>query len=209
MASFKDFARKIPVLGSMFGGGPDQQVTPLDSATKGLINENINRSINETPDDISKQILQGVEPNVSALGMGPEMTNREAVRTGQDPYMMSALSNKFRQNTAKDYQRFKSQTDAQSRLMKGQRMADASQMAFMKQQVQTNNFAMLSQAFQQNEMARAQVISSFIGLGTNAAMLGQLPQGSTKQTQSAINAFNSGQDNLGSMFQGNNNTMMA
>jgi len=186
---------QVPLLGGMFQG-PDMQIVPLDSGTKGLIGESVGRAVSQTPDQIRNQMLQGVEANVSSLSPSSQMISQESARTGQDPYMMSAIQNRYRSETARDLDRFKSQADLQSRIQKGQRMAQVAQSAIAGQQVQLNNFAALSQAYQMNEAARAQVISSVIGLAGTGYMISKLPEGSSRRTGAAINTFNSMQDNF-------------
>lgn len=185
---------KVPLLGNILGNSPQMNVVGLDPQSQGMIHDAAQRAINQTPDDIAKQNAQGIDAGVKALGQSDEQTNQEAQRTGQDPHMMQAVMNKYRNITRDDLKRFSTQNDIQSKLQKSQRMADVSQAAMAQQQVQTQNFAMLAQAYQQNEMARAQVVSSFIDLGGNAALINKFPQGGTKRIAGAMNAFNSGNE---------------
>ena len=174
----------VPFLSSLFDS-PDVQAVPLDSGTRGLIKEGVNRSINESPEQISEQMLGGVESGVAALSPSDEMISQEAERTGQNPYLLQAVQNKYRGETARDLGRFKTQADMQSRLLKAERMQQIAQSAIAGQQVQTNNFAMLSQAFQQNEAARASVISNIIGLGQTAYLYGKLNEVSPTRAKAA------------------------
>ena len=207
MASVNDIFKQVPILGGMLQG-PNQEIISLDPQTQGMIAEGVNRAVGQTPSDIANQSMAGVESAVRGLSPSDDMVNREAVRTGQNPYLMSAVQNKLRQETSRDLARFKSQADIQARLAKAQRMQQISQSALAGQQVQLNNFMALSQAYQQNEMARAQVISNVIGLGSTANMINKLPPGSSRRTVAALNTFNSNQDNFNTSSQigGNNNS---
>ena len=191
MASLKEYGKAIPFVGGLLGDGPQANIVGLDRDTKRMINEGTQRAINATPESISAQMMAGAEPAAKGLAM-PDAA-QTAGSTGQDEGMLRAIQNKFRGETAKDLRKFRTQSDMQSKILKGQRMQQMSQQALMQQNVQTQNFAMLSQAYQQNEAARAQVISSIIGVGTNAAMIGTMNPG-PRQTQTAVTAFNSGND---------------
>lgn len=191
--------KKIPVLSGIFGGSPDVKAVDLDQGTKDLIHNAVGRATNETPQDIQGQILNGVGGANEGMSQTPEQLGQEAVRTGQDPALMQAISNRYRQMNTQDLDRFKNQSDVQSRYLKGQRMAQISQAAMAQQQVQTNNYAMLSQAYQANEAARAEVVSNIIGAGSQMYAMGQAGNNVAtrnpnykQEMQQNMNQFNTG-----------------
>lgn len=159
----------LPIVGSLLGGGPELSVAPLDAGTKKLIDEGVKRNVGENTDDITNQLTRGIDNG--QLLQTPEQTNQTAEQAGQDPHLLQAIRRQYSDKTNQSVQRLKNQAGVDARLEKGKRMRDFSHVAIAKQQVETQTFQALSQAYQQNQQARAQMISSLINLGGTAMMI--------------------------------------
>lgn len=188
----------LPLVGGVFGGSPQPTPVGLDKDTTKLINSGAQRNINQTSGDIENQMTSGVQNAVNSIGGN---LDQEAARTAQDPHLLQAIQNQYRGRTASDLNRFKNQMDMQSRIAKGDRMSQFAQTALAQQQVQTGNYEMLANAYQQNQAARADVISSVIGLASTAQVM---------QAAKANRGLNSFNNNGGAMSSqgsigGNNN----
>lgn len=185
--------KKIPILNAVFGDTPKLKTIPLDPYTQGLVGDIKDRAANMTEEGVNQELTEPAITASAQFEQTPQMASQEAARTGNSPGTIDAIRNIYRQNNARDIERFKNQMNVQSKLTYGERLNRASGINQMANQVNLNNMELQGQAYRQNQMARAQVISSILDLGGTAYMINQLKERSPTQAyKSGINSFNSG-----------------
>lgn len=178
-------------LAGLFGNAPAPKIVGLDPTTQKLMNDQAQRAIGENPADIAGQLNAGTDKAAASLA-GPS-SDQQAAGTGSDPSVLRAIRNQYSQMNNQDLSQLKQSNANQAQFMHGQRMQDAARSMLAQQQVQTQNYAALSQAYQANEMARAQTISSLINLGSTAYTMNKT--GTNRKNASLKSEFNAGQIN--------------
>jgi hypothetical protein len=160
------FLSGIPIVGGMFGRDPKLNTVDLDKGTSALVDASAQRVIHETPEQIRQQLTQGIGTELPQMPI-----EQQAAQSGQDPNLLGAIRRQYSAKANQSVQRLKDQAHLDAQLEKGKRMSEFSRVAIARQQVQTQNFEALAQAYQQNQAARAQMISSLINLGGTAYAL--------------------------------------
>jgi hypothetical protein len=112
--------------------------------------------------------------------------------------MLQAIRNQYQGMAGKDTNQLMRQNQINAQFQHGQMLSDYARSALAQQQVQTQNYEQLSNAYQQNTMARGQMISSLINMGTDAYAMnksGMFNRGRrTSAEQSYANMSYGGQD---------------
>lgn len=189
----------IPIIGGLFGGGgPQQNIVPLDSGTSELLNSGVNRVANQTPGQLAGENNQAAQTAAKSFQQSPAQTSQQAAQTGSNPAMLQAIRNQYQGMAGKDTNQLMRQNQINAQFQHGQMLSDYARSALAQQQVQTQNYEQLSNAYQQNTMARGQMISSLINMGTDAYAMyksGMFNRGRrTSAEQSHANMSYGGQD---------------
>lgn len=179
-------------LGDMFSGkGPDYTAVPLDAGTSELIHQNT-LSATQTPEQIAARSNAGIQ-GASGEGLqSDQQLQAHAAATGQNPAMLAAIRNQYGQAAQKGVNSIVKQNEINAPLTKADYLQKAAQMAQAKMNVATQNYEGLTDAYNQNMAARAQVISSVFnvaGAGGGAAMSGQFNKMPGRGQQQNTNAF--------------------
>jgi hypothetical protein len=187
----------IPIIGGLFGGGPQQNIVPLDSGTSELLNSGVNRVANQTPGQLAGENNQAAQTAAKSFQQSPAQTSQQAAQTGSNPAMLQAIRNQYQGMAGKDTNQLMRQNQINAQFQHGQMLSDYARSALAQQQVQTQNYEQLSNAYQQNTMARGEMISSLIDLGTNTYAYGKThPNSKLGQWMNGTNTgsgtFNSG-----------------
>lgn len=189
-------------LGDMLNGkGVDYNAVPLDQGTIGVINANAGHAL-------QGQDALAAEHNAGIVGAGPggqglqsdQQMQSQGAATGQDPAMLRAIRNQYGQQAQKGINTIVKQNQINAPLTQGNELHQAGMMAQAQQNVATQNYEALTDAYNQNMAARAQVISSVfnvMGAGGGMAMNGQFKKpgqsgGGQGQGQQNYNNFNTG-----------------
>lgn len=151
------------------GQGVTANVVPLDDQTNQLISAGVNRATAPS-DQVANNLNAGVGDSTSSLA-GPSVDQR-AAKTGENAPMLQAIKNQYNQVAGKDIQRITNQNRINADVTKSQWLKQYAAGAMAQQNVATQNYASLTNAYNQSQMARAQVLSSILGLGGVAVGIG-------------------------------------
>lgn len=151
------------LLGGLFGGGgsaPERKIVELDQGTQGLINQ-VNDRSNRDASAFGADINQGVAGAADSLGESPQAAMQSDLRAGgPTPYMGEALRQAYSSRSQENVGRLIKSNEYKGMLAKGDQMRRAAQTQIAQQRVAANNNARLVDAYNQQEAARAQFISS-------------------------------------------------
>lgn len=154
--------------GLLGGNGPSLNIVPLDAGTTKIIGDQTTRA-GQSDASLGAQDNAGVK----AAGQLPMQTDQQigqqAAGTGQNASMLQAIRNQYSNQAGKGIQNIVNQNQNQVGMQRAQMMQQASQAALAQQQVETTNFSMLSQAMNQADAARSQILSGILGVGGMAA----------------------------------------
>lgn len=151
------------------GKGPERQTVDLDPTTQQMINDTVNRASSD-PSQFAARANAGVGEAGQQAFQSPEQMAQQSAGMGEynQEAMGTAIQNKYRQLAGKDIGHITRTNDINSLMMKGNALHRAAGMALAQQQVRTQNFEALTQAYNDNQMARAQVIKGILGRGGEA-----------------------------------------
>lgn len=155
-------------VGNAFGGkGVSYTPVDIDPKTQKLIDDSVTRAT-ASNEEIAGKLNQGVNDTGNQALQTDQSLKQEAAQTGQDPSMLQAIRNQFNQSAGKGIQRIISNNNNQAQLTKANWLQQSAQYSMAQQNVATQNFAALTQAYSDSQMARAQLISSVLSLGGTA-----------------------------------------
>lgn len=155
----------IPTLDT---NGVSYETVPLDAESNQLLN-NLGVRAARSTSDFAAEANKGV----GQAGQMPLQTNQQLDQQlsgfgGGDPHMAHAIRSAFNARSSADVNRIKNQFGMQAEFEKSNAMKQAAQLAAARNKVNIQNFEGLSQAYEDSEKARAEVISSFMSLGGRA-----------------------------------------
>lgn len=193
-------------LGNMFSGkGVDYNAVGLDTPTADLITANTNHAL-QSQNQLANEQNAGIK---NATGEGLQTNQQlqaQAAGTAQNPAMLQAIRNQYGQQAQQGINSIVKRNELNSPLTQANYLRQAAEMAQAQQNVTLKNYEGLTNAYNKNMTARAQVISSVfsvLGAGGGMAMNNDLP-GQTKGKnhnrydsgggQSNTDSFNSGSD---------------
>lgn len=158
-------------LGNMFdGSNPSLKVVPLDPGTQKLIGDTTARA-GQSNAELTKQANEGVAASGAQATQSDQSLKQDAAASGQNPAMLQAIKNQYGQVAGKSIQDTVTRNQNNASMRRAQMLSEAAKAQLAKQQVETQNYEALSNAMNQAEMARAQVLSSIFGaVGTAAGM---------------------------------------
>lgn len=145
------------------GDGPTYNVVPLDGGTQKLIGDAQTRS-GRSDAAIAAEANQGVSEAGNQALQSDQSMNQKAAGSAQDPGMLQAIRNQYNQVAGKSINNVVKQNQLHSSFMRAQMMQDSAHAALAQQQVETQNYTAFTQAMNQAEMARSQVLSSVLGV---------------------------------------------
>ena len=150
------------------GQAPDPTIVPLDADTQGLLNQSVDRA--SRPDaEFAASLNQGAVIGAGQLGQSEMQGQQEAQRLG-DTYS-DAIRQSYASRANDSVGRLIRANEYKAKLQKGDQMRQMSQAAMAQQNVATQNYAMLTEAFNQSEMARANFVSQIFQTGNQAMVM--------------------------------------
>lgn len=149
------------------GGAPDPVIVPLDEGTQGLLNRGTDRATRPS-EDYAADLNRGVAEAAQQFSQGPQAGAQESKRLGMDDGFNAALRQAYGSRESDIVNRLVRSNQYRGQLQRSQEMHRMSIAAMAQQRVATQNFAMLTEAYNQQEMARAQFISQLFQTGANA-----------------------------------------
>lgn len=176
------------LLDSILGGsGPSLNIVPLDSGTQGLIKGQVDRAT-AGPGAIAEKANAGVREAGAQAQATPDQTNQRAAQTGEGSAGLSAIRNQYMKTAGDAVGGIVRSNQANAAVTQGNMLNQAARSALAQQQVQTQNYEMMTQAMNAADAARAQVLSNVLGVGGMAAGMyaagphGKAPSGGQQRT---------------------------
>lgn len=155
-------------VGELFGSkGVSYTPAEIDPKTQQLINDSVTRAAAPTS-EVADKLNQGVNQAGNQAMQSDQQMQQQAAQTGQDPSMLQAIRNQFNQSAGKGIQRIVNTNNNQAQLTKASWLQQAYQHSMAQQQVATQNYEALTQAYSNAQMARGQVLASIFSLGGTA-----------------------------------------
>lgn len=164
------------LLSGLFGGGsaPEPKTVALDDGTQRLIDEGAARSQRDASafgDDLNKGVAQAAQA----------FAQPAQAPAGQDDGLYSALRQSYNTRGGSGLKNLMQQNQYKGVLEKADRMRQVSSQMAAQQNVAAQNMAMLTQAYNQSEAARAGLIGSLFQLaGTGMAISAANSKAKTK-----------------------------
>jgi len=160
---------------------PNLSVVPLDTGTQNIIGKQISQAT-QSPDQTVAQLNQGVSGAGTSALQNEAQGTQEAARSGQSPGMLQAIRNQYSGLAGQNIRNTLDQGKYNAIAQQAQWQQQAARSMLAQQQVETQNYTMLSQAMMQAEAARAQALSSILGA---AGTIGgyAMAKGNKKETQ--------------------------
>jgi len=163
----------------------DPTIVPLDGQTQGLLNQSALRT--QEPLDAYKQKQnQGIIQAQAALGGVPSAN--DSAKSGLTDAMKGGIRNLYQQKAGPQIAMLAAQNNIQGQMAKANAANKYMQQAFQLQKNVTDNYNMLTNAYNQQEAARAGMVAALTGLGgtalgqqkaDNRAAQGQFPAAQT------------------------------
>lgn len=157
------------LLDNLFQKAPDRQIVQQDPAVNDLINAQVERA-SKGPEAFAQAKNVGIDQSSTAPNF--QMLAQQGSRTGEDQGMLNAIQNVYRQKDNQNIERLKQKNAQTSEIDRADALRKAAMAAMGRQQVQNDIFGQLTDAYNQQEAARAQFVSGLFGIGRQAAMMG-------------------------------------
>lgn len=118
---------------------------------------------------LAEKLNTGLDQGMNAFKVGAAKEDS----FGSDANMNSAIMNKYKHIAGEDIQAQKAQTEANAPVTQTQYIQNAYQAAMAQQQVQTQNYEMMAQAYSDSMAARSQVMNNVFNTGGKLAATGK------------------------------------
>lgn len=148
---------------------PDNKQISLDPAVQGLLNDTVKRASADTA-SFGQATNQGIDERVGQLNQSNNSIKQMAAKTGQDPAMLEAISGAYGSQAHDQIQKIKSQNDFNAPLRKANALSGAAAAVLGQQQAKNSFYQSLTDAYNQSEANRAQLVSTLFQTGTQAYM---------------------------------------
>lgn len=198
------------LLSGLFGGGgPSRQVIDLDKDTKGLINENIDKTLSRDTQSYRDEAMSGVPEAFQATQQTPQQVVAESAGFGSSPFMGDAIRGKYQQEANQDLNKFKMQSDLKASGERQHQLNRSFNFAMAAQNVQIQNMQRLAEANMQATMMRAQVIGDVLSAGGKLAGAYMANKQPSQQKPDYTGGWNTPQPrNPNDMMNNQNDTMV-
>lgn len=143
---------------------PDPVIVPEDPQTAAMIKEGVDRSTAPTEEHAAN-----INANVANMSqLGGKSGEQTDAGLGQSPGFLNALRNQYAARSSKDIDKIQAGNHQRAEMMRADKMRKMAMAAMGQQRAQTQNYEMLTQAYNDAEAARAQLISSIFQMGAGA-----------------------------------------
>lgn len=175
-------------VGAIFNPAPSPTYTsvPLDAGTQGLINTQT-ANASQSPDQIAGKMNQGVAAAGQQAMQTNEQAQQESAGMGTNPNMLQAIRNQYGAQAGQAISDITKNNQNNASITKANWLQQAAQGALAQQKVETQNYEMLTNAYNDAMMARAQVLSSVFSFGGKAAGMAMANGGKGGGTQNSFN----------------------
>jgi len=167
------------------GSGPSLNIVPLDPGTQNLIKGQIG---NSTQNDAT--IAEKLNSGVAAAGQqgmqSSDQLNQRAAQTGENPASLEAIRRQYNKVAGDTVASVVRNNQTNAAMTRANWMNQAARSMLAQQQVQTQNYQMLTQAMNAADAARAQILSNVLGVGGMAAGMALAP-GRARAPRQSIN----------------------
>lgn len=183
------------------GKAPDVKKVDLDPGTQELLNQGTNRATR--PDsEFGSEINQNVGQAAASHNLRSEGAQQESNNFGQTPQFMEALRQSYSARAGENINNLVRSNEHRGRLQKADELRQMSIAALGQQRAATQNYAMLTQAYNQAEMARAQFVSSLFQVGNQAMATNAANRSPRKRSSAHVGGYGdspaeAGQDGFG------------
>ncbi len=141
------------------GGQPQVTTVPLDPGTSAIEGQQLNQAA-QPSSYYTGMLNSNLGQATGGLGQGDQQLSQVSKQTGMSPGQLGAIRNVYNQHAAEGIGRITQQNQMQGQMMKADYLSKMSQ-AMLGQQVNAvNQYQVLTNAYQQQEMARAGAINS-------------------------------------------------
>lgn len=157
----------------IFGGSTDTPkpgIAPLDPGTQGLINAGVTRA-GQSGGQFADQINQGVSQNSASVGQDQQHASQEDQQFGGTQPMSDALRNAYSAQSGTNIGKLMKSNQYRGELAKSDYMNKMSQVAVAQQRVAAQNYATLTDAYNQSENSRAQFVNSLFQIGQQGMVM--------------------------------------
>jgi hypothetical protein len=144
---------------------PELKYVPLDAEAQGLLNSGIARAASA---DFAGQMNAGISEREGQLAQGDESLESESAKKKADPAMLKALRDQYNSIAGDQVERIKTQNSLKAPLQKAQALRQYAQAALGQQRAQNSFYQQLTDAYNQQEMGRAQFVNTLFQTGANA-----------------------------------------
>lgn len=143
---------------------PDPKIVGEDPQTAALIAEGTNRATAPTEEHAAN-----INANVGTMSqLGGKPGDATDAALGQGPGFLTALRNQYAARSSRDIDKIQSGNMQRAEMMRADKMRKMAQAAMGQQRAMTQNYEMLTQAYNDAEIARAQLVSSIFQMGGQA-----------------------------------------
>lgn len=155
------------------GSAPDApKPVPLDPGSQGLINAASARG-SQSVGDTAKASFGDAGQRALSLGQTEGQTNQQAASRGEDPSMLNAIRQSYGREAGYGINRAQNQNAINANFQKSQQLSQVAQAALGQQQAITNQNQFITNAYNQQEAARAGFINQLfqtadVGIGMYA-----------------------------------------
>lgn len=169
----------------LMGQTPQLKIVPLDSGTQSIMQSESNMA--GQPSSYFSGLLNNSTDQAHNLAQGDQQLNQQAQQMGMSPGQMKAIRNVYNSHAQKGIYQLKQQNDMQGQMMKADYMSKLSQAMLGQQVTAANQYQMLTDAYVQQEQARAGFINSLFQTGDTAiGMRAAMNRQSGPKTQRTI-----------------------
>jgi hypothetical protein len=152
--------------------GVNYSPVELDPETRQRMNDYITRS-SRSPEEMAAEQNAGAQQLGQRAFETPEQIQRQVAGGMTDnSSMLQAIRNKYNKSAQKDISGLMKKNEIDSPLRGAEALKKASEVAMARQNVAMENYSNMVNAYNQSQIARAQVISSLFSAGGTAAGYG-------------------------------------
>lgn len=156
------------------GNTPQPTIVPLDKGTKGLLHQQALEA-EQSPEHFAGLLNQGLDKR--PLMQTPEQQHSTEAQYGMEPGQFTSIRRAAAKGADSNINSMMRMNQHQGQQMKADYMNKAMQMLLNHQAVETQNHQMITQAYVQQEAARAQMVNQLFQAGTTAYQMNrQKPQ---------------------------------
>ena len=143
---------------------PDPKIVGEDPETANLIKQGVDRATAPTEEHAAN-----INANVGTMSQLGGKTG-EQIDSGlaQSPGFLTALRNQYAARSSSDINKIHTNNQQRAEMMRADKMRKMAMAAMGQQRAMTQNYEMLTQAYNDAEIARAQLVSSIFQMGGQA-----------------------------------------